>query len=50
MWYNLINLTTKEKEFSSLLCCYITNNNDVRAITAEFVEIDIPQQNMNVFN
>ena len=28
----------------------LINNNDVRPITAELVESEIPQQNINVFN
>ena len=28
----------------------LLNNNDVRPITAELVESEIPQQNINVFN
>ena len=28
----------------------LSNNNDVRLITAELIESEIPQQNINVFN
>ena len=28
----------------------LSNNNDVRPITAELIESEIPQQNINVFN
>ena len=54
MKYNLINLTAEERSFFSIMLLnpfiVLLNNNDVRPITAELVESEIPQQNINVFN